>query len=390
MSRNLYSACLSALVLLAVLTAGAHAQQFQPFIDPNYFHPDLQFFAPAEAGEEYGGEPRLRTGWYGGYDRLYIYVSRPKGEQSNTEGDFTWGNRYDIGYMTEENHGWGFSAIHIDGPHKSDGYEVERLNRYLEPDTGGGGGGTGGGGTGGTTTSALRPVVDRNDGFTGERSYNLENSVNKGDLVGFDLNKTWRLEPLHNGSIIEPLVGFRYNKFRDLTRRDVYERFDDEGNLVPVLPTADVALDDATLERFTINEWGITNHMVGGQLGFRWYKKQSRWLLDSDFRAFAMQNFQGMYSQQLSETTLYDGAGTGSETTLILRDKNIRYDHDSEFVWGMEIRAQAAYEVTRDIALRGGMHLIDYANGVGRGNNFASNREDLLMVGFTFGLTVNR
>jgi hypothetical protein len=97
-----------------------------------------------------------------------------------------------------------------------------------------------------------------------------------------------------------------------------------------------------------------------------------------------------MYTQQLSETTMYDGAGTGSETTLVLRDKNIRYDHASEFVWGMEIRAQAAYEVTRDIAIRGGMHLIDYANGVGRGNNFARNTEDMLMVGFTLGVTVNR
>ena len=56
----------------------------------------------------------------------------------------------------------------------------------------------------------------------------------------------------------------------------------------------------------------------------------------------------------------------------------------------MEIRAQAAYELTRDIAIRGGMHLIDYANGVGRGNNFARNTEDLLMVGFTLGVTVNR
>ena len=79
MSRTLFSACLTAMVVVAALTAPSSAQEFQPFIDPDYFHPDLQFFAPAEA-EEYGGEPQVRTGWYGGYDRVYIYVSRPRGE----------------------------------------------------------------------------------------------------------------------------------------------------------------------------------------------------------------------------------------------------------------------------------------------------------------------
>jgi hypothetical protein len=376
MSRTLYSACLTAMVVVATLTTPTFAQRFQPFIDPDYFEPDLQFFAPAEA-EEYGGEPQMRVGWYGGYDRMFIYVSRPRGEQSYTEGDFTWGNRYDIGYMTAENHGWSFSAMHVDGPNASNTTLVERLNRWVEPDDP-------------ANPTTVFPAVDRNDGFTLERTYNQKESVNMANLTGFELNKTFRLEPLHQGSIFEPFLGFRYNKFRDTTRRDAYERFDDEGNPVPNLPDPNVALDDATIERFTINQWSITNNMVGGQLGFRWYKRQSRWLLDSEFRAFALQNFQSMQYYTRAETTMYDGAGTGSETVLVINDKDVRYDHDAEFVWGMEIRAQAAYELTRDVSIRGGMNLLDYGVGIGRGNNFTRNSEDLLMVGFTFGITVNR
>ncbi|MFO0870802.1 MAG: hypothetical protein U0935_17885 [Pirellulales bacterium] len=386
MSRTLISACLTAMVVVAALAAPSYAQRFQPFIDPDYFHPDLQFFAPAEA-EEYGGEPQVKTGWFAGYDRMYIYVSRPRGEASYTEGDFTWGNRYDIGYMTAENHGWYFSAMHIDGPNEGDNILVERLNRYNDTNQGGN---NGGGGGNNNNNGPIFPAIDRNDGFTGERTYDQQISTNLANMVGFEINKVWRLEPLHHGSILEPFIGFRYNKFKDYTRRDQYQRFDDQGNPVPNLPNANVALDDATIEQFTLNQWSITNNMVGGQLGVRWYARKSRWLLDSEFRAFALQNFQGMNYVQQVETTMYDGAGTGSDVVLVINEKQVQYDHAAEFVWGMEIRAQAAYDLTRDISLRCGMNLLDYGTGVGRGNNFTRNSEDVLMVGFTFGITMNR
>ena len=376
MSRTLLSACLTAIVMAAAFAAPARGQNNQPFIDPDYFHPDFQFFAPVEA-EEYGGEPQLRTGWYAGYDRMYIYVSRPRGEQSYTDGDFTWGNRYDIGYMTEDNHGWSFSANHVDGPNVGNGILVERLNRYNDT-------------ADDDDADPIRPIIDRNDAFTGERTYNVLNSLNIAKLSGFELNKTWRLEPLHHGSVFEPFIGFRYNKFTDWTRRDAYQRFDDQGNPIPNLPDPNIALDDATIESLTVNQWSIINNMVGGQLGFRWYKKHSRWLLDSEFRAFALQNFQSMSYNQGVITTQYDGAGTGSAVTLVVKDRFQSFDHASEFVWGMEIRGQAAYELTRDISLRGGVNIIDYGTGVGRGNNFTQNSEDVLMVGFTFGITMNR
>ena len=392
MSRTTIKASLVAMLLAAAMTATAGAQQFQPFIDPDYFHPDFQFFAPAELNE-YGGESIGRTGWFATYDRLYIYVSRPQGEASYTDGDFTWGNRFDVGYMTEENHGWAASILHIDGPNANDILVTERIDRYLAPTTQGGGGGGGGNNANNGPTF---PAVDRNDPFTGERTYNVTQSLNVATLSNFELNKTFRLDPLHRGSILEPFLGVRYNKFVDHTRRDQYERFDDTGNLVPTLPNANQALDDATIERFTSNNWTIINNMVGGQLGVRWYGQHSRWQLDSDFRAFAMQNFQSMNYMRSTETTLFGGGGGGggnaggSSVTMVLNDRTREYDHGSEFVFGFEARASAAYQVTRDFSLRFGLDVLDYAAGVGRGNNFSKQNEDVLMVGATFGFTLNR
>lgn len=388
MSRTKLILCLAVALVAGLIAAEARSQTFQPFIDPDYFHPDLQFFAPAEL-TEYGGEPTPNTGWFGSFDRVWTYVSRPRSEASYTDGDFTYGYRWELGYMTERNHGWSASFMQIQGPNAANVVRQERLNRYVEPDTGNnnGGGGTGGG-TG--AQEPTFPASDRNDGVTGERTYDLTNSLNYGRLNAFDINKTFRLEPLHRGSILEPYFGVRLNQFRDRTRRDVYDRFADDGTPVPVLPDANVALDDAVLERLSENLWQVTNNMVGGQLGVRWYTEKSRWTLDSDFRVFAMQNFQSLTFQNYTTTTLYDGAGTGSEVVLELRGNQRQDSHNSEFVYGFQVRGQAAYAVTRDFHLRAGLDLTDYAQGVGRGNNFTRLDDGLLLVGLTFGVTLNR
>src|SRR6476646_1460597 len=49
---------------------------FQPFIDPGYFQPDFQWFAPAEVSDYGGGEPP-NHGIYVTFDRTYVTVTRP-------------------------------------------------------------------------------------------------------------------------------------------------------------------------------------------------------------------------------------------------------------------------------------------------------------------------
>jgi hypothetical protein len=67
----------SAPALAQPVSSGSDAfWTFQPFVDPGYFNPDFQFFAPAEV-DDFGGEEKANTGIYFTFDRTYVNVSRP-------------------------------------------------------------------------------------------------------------------------------------------------------------------------------------------------------------------------------------------------------------------------------------------------------------------------
>src|ERR1044072_2645222 len=78
-----FFAGLTAVVTFLSLAGVSHAQSGQehmyqalPFIDPGYFQPDFQFFAPAEVSDYSGGEPP-NTGIYVTFHRTYVNVRRP-------------------------------------------------------------------------------------------------------------------------------------------------------------------------------------------------------------------------------------------------------------------------------------------------------------------------
>ena len=77
----------------------ASSVRANPFIEPDYFEPDYHFCAPAQVDPYSGGEAP-NVGFFADVDRLYINVSRPEGQDSlfsGYDGDFTWGNRLDLG-----------------------------------------------------------------------------------------------------------------------------------------------------------------------------------------------------------------------------------------------------------------------------------------------------
>jgi hypothetical protein len=411
---------MSATVLaLSVIAPQAHAQReihhippvvnpdgfnpdvAQPFIEPTMFESDLQFFAPADI-DRINTEMDASVGWFATYDRSYMYVTRPQAEESSAQGDFTWGNRFDLGYMTDEQHGWLFSFLHIDGPNNYHLLEVERIN-VVEPDDeinlpldnvilrGGQAGG------GGQNTVGIPgfPVRDRNNPITNGRDYILRDSINVADLSSFEVNKTFRIDPLHYGSIIEPFFGFRYFSLNDYFENDRYSRFDtltgvlvyssDAFGFPPPPPIANVGV-----ERYESLRAQFENHMFGGQIGTRWFKQKSRWNLSGEVRAFAVQNFQAFTTTLDTEHTIYT-SGTGNPTvSAVLYNSAINSGHSAEFVFGTEVRAEAAYELTRYIQLRAGMQFLEFARGIGRGINLGENDQDVTMAGATFGITVNR
>lgn len=170
-----YRKALWALMFVANLAAAsvAHAQYQtsfpaanQPFTDLNMENYDFQWFAPPIT-EQYGQDTiDPETGVFFEYHRLFMNVNRGKSAPGAWQGDATYGNRVDMGYMTEENHGWLLSMWRLDGP-----------------------------------------------------SYDL---VNRADLNSVELNRTWRLPQFHEGFWIEPMVGMRYTQFEDKTNPTLF------------------------------------------------------------------------------------------------------------------------------------------------------------------------
>jgi hypothetical protein len=362
-------AWLAALVAVLGVAGTASAQRYQPFIEPGYFEPDFQFFAPAEVGDFGGGEPP-NTGVYFSYDRLYVNMTRPDGEASlfsEFEGDFTWGNRWEIGYMTEEETGWQAVLLHMSGPNEYVEFTQERLDRINDDDD--------------PPDDPDPIIVDRNP-----RTYLLRDSVNVASLSSFELNKTWRRKQFHSGGVLEPLAGFRYMNFRNFVRRDDYTRFDETpaGEPLPGVPTIDGPFEQL------VTETDVTqNFMIGGQLGFRAFHERGHWLLSADLRFFACHNFQYYYQQ--FDTTLTRYSALGGDVELQDFDRIRFYDNRNMFVWGGEVRAEAAYAVTRDISIRFGMLFLDMGQGLHRGRILnGENNEDVQIAGVTFGVTVNR
>jgi hypothetical protein len=360
-------AWLAALAVICGLNASASAQQWSPFIDAGYFEPDFQFFAPAEV-DDFGGPEPPNVGVYFDYDRLYVNVNRPNGEASlfsPTAGDFTWGNRYEIGYMTEEKTGWQAILYHVDGPNEALHYLQERLDRN----------------NAGDTPTAPDPIIqDRNP-----RYYDIRTSINEAKFSSLELNKTWRRKEFHNGVVLEPLVGFRYMKFKDFYVRDNYIRFDADAGGEPVFPPPTV---DGRFELLTTDGAVFDNTLVGGQLGSRLFYQRGHWLMSADIRFFACTNFQLLERMHSETLTRYTGVGGTVQLENVMRSRV--YQHANEFVWGGEVRAEASYELTREIALRFGMVFIDLGQGIGRGNLLQHNDQDVQMAGITFGFTINR
>jgi hypothetical protein len=341
---------------------------------------------------------------------MYIGVSRPEDKSypvqtglqdplrtypdSSDLLDLTWGNRWDLGYMIDDvdhDHGWMFSYMHIDGPNTGNVLRQQKLNRVNEDDEG------------------FQPATDDDDDAdivvppsdwndegppNRERFIDITDSLNFAKLNSLELNKIYRLPPLHAGGLLEPFFGFRYIKFEDAFQRQNYQVYDEDG-LSPLLPpfppsSLPIAFEDTAIEDLITDKYLFSNQMITGQLGVRWLKRVSRWNLSAEFRGFGGQNFQHLTRTLTDVRTYYDGQGTGSEVNAIVKSKYTEDWHTTETVVGTDIRALAAYEVTRDIKLEAGLQFVGLFTGVGRGPYIYENSEAVTMVGTTFGFTINR
>ncbi len=370
---------LTALATAIALASSAHAQLAKPFAFPQP-ESDFQFFAPGEI-DTYGGGPTHKTGWFATYNRIYMNVQRPEqtfGGYSEAYGDFTWGNRLDLGFVDDDCRGWTCTLWHVDGPNLEDIVTIERINRAMAdgiPDE-----------------AAISPLRDNNGRLLGERDWLVTNSVNVADMTGAELNRTWLWKPLHHGARLQPLIGLRYTRFIDFYQRQTYTRYDDDGFVTPPSGIPPVDALTATTEQVTSLDAGVTNDMLGGQLGMHWDKDYRQWNFSGDCKFFAMQNFQTWDQKVTNLTTIYGGALPQEDTTpdTVLITRTGTDFSNQEFVFGMEVRFDAAYRVTRDLSVNFTSEFIDFGKGIGRGINPNNTAQDVIMYGFGLGVTYNR
>lgn len=373
-----------AMLVLSLNAASLKAQirhEHTPFADPLEFDPDWQWFAPVDMQhlEELSPKKRANTGWFASYDQTYIWLSRPDNftnGQFNSfgAGDFVWGNRTDLGFMRENGSGWSAHYRRM-----STGCGVwhtvlaERLNRRIEVD------------------EDTEPIPgDENNAWFGYRVYEVKDSLNVASLNSFEINKTFRRSPYRYGGILEKLIGLRYTNFKDIAQDQNYERSTDS------LVSPGEVTDEFQLEILTSDRTVTLNRMIGGQLGLRYFTHYHRWRLSGEFKTFLAANFQTNTNMLAEYSTFYSGGpGEGTDVTATTTTESMIERTDQRTVWGYEVKADAAYQLTKYLSARGGVEVLEFARGIWRGgtrallNNNDSNQH-VFMAGLTFGLELNR
>ncbi len=204
-------------------------------------------------------------------------------------------------------------------------------------------------------------------------------------LVALNTTSTWSIEAsylrrtmtFHNGGNMEFYLGARYLEF------------DESFSAI------------ATGGLLDNSYWNTSagNHIVGPQVGARYYKQQGRWKISTEGRFMA-----GYNSQNLSQDGAFLYTGSPGDMEKPEAWSGGSFNNEAvihEFSPLVELRVDVRYQVTRAISLRAGWTGI-WMDGIARpanmilyqvpdmGLNTANNRQDLLINGLTLGIDINR
>ncbi|MEQ8791618.1 MAG: hypothetical protein RIC55_35475 [Pirellulaceae bacterium] len=294
---------LSAIIACASIAPGATAQDFTPFLAQGEFSPsgstapytspydgDWQFFTPFEESD-FGFNQGNRDGFFFNYDRCYWNVSAPA-VTMKADGDFGWGNRFDVGYMTPGNAGWMFEALQMHGPNVSN---------------------------------------------------------NSSEMAGFEFDRMFRMQSFDNGITLTPDFAIRYISIIDRT-----VPFGVQGDQGTAAPTK--------------------NNIIGGQIGMKGTFRKGPWQVSANGKLLAAENFQVFTNYIAVGNQLADGPGASRR----------------EFVPGGELRFDASYFLTRDIALNFGWEMLYLGRGIARAQQLNANDDRMVYNGAVFGFTYNR
>lgn len=434
----------SVAILFSATVAIAQHDDLTPF-HPIDYEEDFQAFERFEPNMF--GEPRvLHEGWFFGFERFVSFPNAPdkvpigspnltaiviagngfRIEQNTHDTGFlnsgtAWGNRYELGFV-DERRGWllgvydgqpqdtiemyedvdvvfedppfgPFATGHLDGfvnidprfagnpliaDNDLDGDGI--FGRYFDGDLDG----------------AINPG-DPDDIIANPQDYDFDDLArmpvlyedlivrNKSYMDGVELMRLVLFKPFSNASALEFHYGVRFYKFRD--------RFNVFG--------MGGVLDESFWNTLA------DNHVVGPQVGLRWYARRGRWTVSTLARFLAGFNFftlkqDGALGSTLSPVVPVQTLGRNANEPSFFDP--ISWNHarnDEEFSPSGEFRLDVSYNLTSEIALKAGWTGMFNQNIVRASNNvqytlptmgfYPETRDELLMIHHaTFGFEWNR
>jgi len=346
-------------MILACLSWSTKAVAIEPIELPTAFDGDFQFFAPMDIDPLDDKRTPTKSGFFASYGRAYTNVGRAKASGFGFDGDFTWGNVFDLGFHTPDGGQWATTITHTDGPNLGSFRRVAELD--FDPDD--------------AESDPTDPDFDPDF-----NQIQVLNSLNVADMTSVEVNRFWRWKSSPSGGTIEPFAGVRFINFTD---------FSQGTSVVTILPPVPDDLLDPNRQEISRARSAFENNMLGGQLGVRLTKRRGRWFMRGDWRGFVLQNWQGFGSRSDLTVVAYDGPQLADE---LRRDSTIvdLGQSDAEFVMGTQFGGDLSYYVTRDIAFNFGFNIMLFGRGIGRGIIPGLNDESLFIGGIKMGIVANR
>jgi hypothetical protein len=380
----------------------------------------FQIFAPADVST-FGGEQQPNEGYFFQFDGLYWSLSAPKVKplgypgtrtvyygphptdaqdpindkqvQSNTldssgiTDKFSAANRIEFGRVEDRN-GWLVSIYQQRDQTQDNVYGGANMVFRDPPQTDGNPLLFGNVNNNSNTTPPYTPPVFRNLPvvFT---SVTVENAI---DTWGVEADYLHRFMTSHYGGTLELFLGARYYEFND--NFNVHTGGDTGATTVPSFLGG------------SFWDTQAANHVVGPQIGLRWFKKQGRWTFNTESRFFAGINMQNISQQAdigpgLNPGPSSDGSYPPFVPQTMSHTTASHYTYACEFSPAIELRLEGRYQITRAISFHAGWTGM-WMDGVARasslvyyqvpamGIDMTDNRQSIFVNGLSLGFDVNR
>ncbi len=201
---------------------------------------------------------------------------------------------------------------------------------------------------------------------------------NEIDVWGVEANYLRRNLTCHNGGNVELFLGARYLEFNE---------------------TFGVIATGGVLDANTRWETDANNHIIGPQVGARYFKQQGRWIVSTEGRFMA-----GLNRQNIYQFGSFGYTGTPGSIQKPLAWLGAEYSHRAtldEFSPLVELRFDLRYVITRAIDFRVGWTGF-WVDGIARPNGMThyavpdmgidttANKQGVFVNGVTIGFDVNR